>query len=190
MIPIVRLIALAAAVALAGGCYFDKPLTGGPSSDLNTWLLGVWEHKSAEGLTSTVRVIPVSDDRFTVQATIAGKTPKAAKVYVFAGWISRVGDSNFLTLRCEQSPGDIPSGGFVFVQGQLLDQNHIRLRGLQIDLPATSTSMELRKEVRRKLKERSLYDEEKATDWTRIEEVIWTKDGSDPAFKPLRNPTL
>lgn len=187
MISTVRLLALVAVAVFCGGGCYENPLTGGPSKNLNTWLLGGWDHKEDDGQVSSVRVIPVACDRFSVQASIAGKTPKAAKKYEFAGWISRVGDTSFLTLRCEQSPGDIPVGSHVFLQAQMLAQNHVRVRGLQLDLPATATTLELRKEVRRRLKERSLYDEAKSTDWNRVEEVIWSDDGSTPAFKPIRN---
>ena len=194
MIPIVRLFALVAAALFCGGCHFENPLTAAPSKNLNTWLLGVWEHKAKDGQVSSVTVTPLTCDRFSVRASIAGNSPKAAKKYEFEGWISHVGDTSFLTLRCRQSPGDIPAGACVFVQAQMLDQNNVRVHGLHLESPASATSFELRKEVRQRLKDRSLYDTEKSSNWRRVEEVAWFPDGETPSFTPLRNggeiPTL
>jgi len=190
MISIARLFALAAVALFCGGCYFENPLTERPSKDINTWLLGVWEHKEADKQVSSVRVTPLTGDRFSVQASIAGTSPKAAKKYKFEGWISHVEDTSFLTLRCQQSPGDIPAGACIFVHTQLLDQNNVRVRWLQLDLPASASGFALRKEVRLRLKARSLYDAEKSSDWKRVEEVIWSKDGADTSFTPLRNRTF
>lgn len=170
------------------GCYFDHPLTGGPSKDLNTWLLGVWESKDEKGRVSRVMVTPISADRYSVRLAVPGKKPREIKRYEFEAWPSKVGDTRFLTLLSLESPGDIPSGSYVFAQVQLLDQNHVRTRGLTLDSPPSATSYELRKEVRAKLKERSLYEGAPSVAWTRVEEVFWSTDGSDPAFKPLRNP--
>ena len=105
-------------------------------------------------------------------------------------WPSRVGPTIFLTLRCQESPGDIPTGGHVFIQAQLLDQNSVRIRSLNLEAPPSASSYELRKEIRSKLKELSLYEGGKSIVWNRIEEVVWSTDGSDPAFKPLRNAFL
>ena len=57
-------------------------------------------------------------------------------------------------------------------------------------MPASATSRELRNEVRLRSKDRLLYDPSKTTDWKRVEEVIWSKDGATPSFKPIRNPTF
>lgn len=190
MISKARLFTLVAAALFCGGCYFEKPLTERPSKAINTWLLGVWEHTEKEGQASSIRVTPLTGDRFSIKASIAGTTPMNSKKYEFEGWISHVGDTGFLTLRCQLSPGDIPVGTYVFLHTQLLDQNNIRLRQLQLDQPPSASSFELRKEVRKRLKDRSLYIADKTTDWRRVEEVIWSKDGETTSFKPLRNPTF
>ena len=187
MIPISRLFAVAAVALFCGGCYFENPLTERPSKDINTWLLGVWEHKSSDGRVSSVTVAPMTGDHYSVKAIIAGPTPRSSKRYEFEGWSSRVGDTNFLTLRCLQSQGDMPTGNYVFLQTQLLDQNDVRVHGLRLDVPAATTSFELRKEVRKRLKNRSLYDPEKTMNWKRVAEVVWTRDGETPTFTPLRN---
>lgn len=180
--------ALAASLLTLGGCYFDNPLTGGSTKEINTWLLGVWEHRDEDGRVARAQVTPISDSRYFVEFARPGKTARDVKKYEFEAWPSRVGDTVFLTLKCLTSPGDIPTGAHVFVQAQLLDQNNVRLRSLQLDLPPTATSFELRREVRQKLKDRSLYKPE-TTDWKRVAEVFWSTDGQDPAFKPIRSPT-
>lgn len=185
------LLRLVPAVFLAlsfSGCYFDHPLTGGPSKDVNTWLLGVWESKDEKGRISRVMVTPMTPDRYAVQLAAPGKSPRDIKRYEFEAWPSRVGDTLFLTLRSLESPGDIPTGAHVFLQAQLLDQGHVRTRGLKLDSAPSASSFELRKEIRSKLKARTLYEGAQSVVWTRVEEVFWSTDGRDPAFKPLRNP--
>lgn len=171
------------------GCYFDQPLTGGPSKAVNTWLLGVWESKDEQGRVSRTMVTPIDADRYAVHLAVPGKKPKEVKKYEFEAWPSRVGDTLFLTLRCLESPGDIPTGAHVFAQAQLLDQNHVRVRGLNLESAPSATAYQLRKEIRRKLKDHSLYEGAPSVTWSRVEEVFWSNDGQDPAFKPIRYPT-
>ena len=168
------------------GCYFDHPLTGGASKDINTWLLGVWESTDDKGRVSRVMVTPAKADRYSVQLEVPGKTPKEIKKYEFEAWPSKVGDTLFLSLHCQTSPGDIPTGSFVFAHVQLLDQNHVRTHGLKLDAPPSASSYELRKEVRSKLKDRSLYEGVPSVAWSRVAEVFWSPNGTDPTFKPVR----
>ena len=171
------------------GCYFDHPLTSVPSKDINTWLVGVWESKDDKGRVSRVMVTPVDSDRYAVHLVLPGKKPHETKRYEFEAWPSRVGDTRFLSLRCLTSPGDIPTGAYVFAQAQLLDQNHVRTHGLKLDSDSSTSSFELRKEVRAKLKDHTLYEGAPSVAWSRVEEVFWSTDGRDPAFKPIRNDT-
>ena len=55
---------------------------------------------------------------------------------------------------------------------QVIDQNTVIIRPLQLDSPPDTSSYELRAEVRRRLKEGSLMPEEGAR-WTRTSEVYW-----------------
>ena len=174
------------ALALAG-CYFDHPLTDRPSKDINTWLLGVWESKDDKGRVSRVMVTPDNADHYSVQLAISGKKPEEIKKYEFQAWPSKVGGTLFLSMRCLKSPGDIPAGSYVFLQIQLLDQNDARTHGLKLDSPPSASSYELRKEVRSKIKDRSIYEGAPSVVWTRVEEVFWSTNGADPAFKPIRN---
>ena len=174
-------------VLTLAGCYFDHPLTDRPSKDMNTWLLGVWESKDEKGRVSRVRVTPENADHYSVQLAVTGKNPQDIKRYGFLAWPSRVGDTLFLNLRCLTSPGDIPVGSFVFSQIQLLDQNDMRTHGLNLDSQPSASSYDLRKEIRSKIKDRSIYEGAPSVVWTRVEDVFWSTNGADPAFPP-RNP--
>lgn len=170
------------------GCFFDHPLTGGPSKGSNTWLLGVWESKDDKGRTSRIMVTPINSDRYAMALTVPGASGKETRKYEFEAWPSRVGSTLFLTLRCLTSPGDIPAGGYVFTQIQLLDQNHAKAHGLNLESARSASSYELRQEIRLKLADRSLYEGTQHVKWTRVAEIFWSTDGSDPVFTPLRNP--
>lgn len=184
---------LAVATALLTGCFFDQPLTSGPTKDLNTWLLGVWEYKDAK----TEKVyraafVPLTGDRMSVWVRELGKRPKDTKEWQFEAWISRVGNSSFLTMQCLKSDGKIPEGAYVFAHYTVLSQNDVGIRPLVLDSPQSATSFELRKEVRRKLKDKTLYAQEAPALWSRISEVYW-QEGGDPTSQPtipLRFPNV
>lgn len=184
-----RLVLALSFCVILDGCFFDHPLTGGPTKNVNTWLLGVWETTDDKGKTARAMVTPIASDRYAVQLALSGKGSHEVKRYEFEMWPSHVGDTLFLTLCCKESAGEIPAGAHVFVQPQLLDQNTVRIRGLNLSADPSASSYELRKEVRQKLKELSLYEGAQSAVWNRVEEIYWSKDGADPAFKPLRNPT-
>ena len=170
------------------GCFFDNPLTGQPSKDINTWLLGGWEYKDETGKAFRATVLPLTGSRYTVWFHAPGKTAKQARHWQFEAWISRVGASSFLTLECRKSGGEVPVDAFVFAHYQVIDQNHVIMRPLQLDSTPEITSYQLRTEVRRKLKDQSLLPAT-GTLWTRISEVYW-QPGSDAEqpFQPLRFP--
>lgn len=183
-----RALALLLFSVLLAGCFFDQPLTGPSSSDMNTWLLGVWEHKDEKGRVFRAGVLPLAPDRYTVWFRALGKRPKDTKEWRFEAWPSRVGNSTFLTLKCEESDGQVPVGAYVFIHTQVLDQVSVVTRGLQLDSSPGATSYELRKEVRAKLKDHTLLPEEGAT-WNRIAEAYWRPgDGGDGTFTPIRFP--
>ena len=185
----IRALALPFLCTLLAGCYFDHPLTGGPLKDVNSWLLGVWEHKDAKGRVYRARVVPLTGDRYFVSFQSAGRKTRDKKVWEFEGWISRIAYSRFLSLKCNVSSGDVPEGGFVFVNYQVIDQNTVIVRPLQLDSPSETLSYDLRAEVRHRLKEGSLMPVEGAS-WKRVSEVYWEPGytGEQP-FQPLRFPS-
>ncbi len=170
------------------GCFYDHPLTETPSKDINTWLLGVWEHTNDKGDLDRATVLPLTGSRYTVwYESVPQSGPK--KKWRFEGWLSRVGPAVFLTLRCDEGPGDIPTGSYVFLQYQVLNQNRIAIRVPQLDAAPDATSYQLRTDLRRKLKEKTLYKAEPAAIWKRVSEVYWNPNSQEPQeFQPLRFP--
>jgi hypothetical protein len=155
---------------------------------LNTWLLGEWELKE-KGSTSTAVVAPLSHDRYSVHVSVAPKGGSGKREYDFEAWSSRVGNSLFFTLRSLKNSANLPEGAYVFLHAQMIDQVTVRLRPLQLDSPESATGLELRKEVRSRLKQGTLYAEDSAKDWNRVAEIYWTKEGETGLFKPLRYAT-
>ncbi|MEI8284865.1 MAG: hypothetical protein WCG52_07715 [bacterium] len=178
-----RLLLLLAPLFL-GGCFFEKPLTSGPSESLNTWFLGEWQRTEKTGGTSRALVTPSGNDMYRVQVTLSEKGVKTE--YDFEAWTSKVGDSTFLTLHSLRASSKVPLGAFVFLHPEMRDQNQIRLRPIHLASPKSATSKELRAEIRARLKDGSLFAEEEASDWQRTAEVYWKKDGETGVFKPLR----
>jgi len=182
-------LALLALALITGmtGCRFDNPLSGSSSKDLNSWLLGVWEHKDDKGkVLYRSTVTPKSSGRYWVRIQKPGGGP--SKNYLFEAWISRVGRSSFLTLLSVEGPSEMPPGSHAFAHYQVLDQNNVRIRIPQLESPPEASSMQLRKEVRKRLKEESLYPDP-GTNWQRVSEVYWSGDDAPQPFQPLRFPT-
>lgn len=186
-----RALALLLFTVLLAGCYFDHPLTGSPSKDLNSWLLGVWEYKDDKGKVYHVQMAPLTASRYAVTFRALGKTPRDTKLWTFEGWTSRVGNSLFLSLKCLSTSGDIPEGAYTFVHYQVIGQNEVIIRPLQLDMPPDSSSYQLRVQIRRQLKEKSLLPVQGAA-WKRISEVYWQKEDewAPQPTQPLRYPPV
>ena len=58
---------------LLTGCFFEHPLTSGPSKDINSWLLGVWEGTDSKGRTYRARIVPITGDRYYVSFRSLGR---------------------------------------------------------------------------------------------------------------------
>ena len=185
----IRALAWLLLCTLLTGCFFERPLTSGPSKDINSWLLGVWESKDSKGRDYRARVVPITGDRYFVRFQVLGRKKAPRKVWEFEGWISRVSYSRFLSLKCSVSSGDVPEGAFVFASYQVIDQNTVITRRLTLDSPPEATSQQLREEVRQRLKDNSLMPEE-GLKWTRTSEVYWDPYFTEEQpFQPLRFPT-
>lgn len=174
---------------LLTGCFFEHPLTSGPSKDINTWLLGVWESTDSKGRNYRARVVPITGDRYFVSFQALGGKKAPRRVWEFEGWISRVSYSRFLSLRCSASSGEIPEGAYVFANYQVIDQNTVVTRRLELGSPTEATSQQIREEVRQRLKENSLMSDE-GLKWRRTSEVYWSPYYTEEQpFQPLRYPT-
>jgi len=182
-LPVLLLFTLA-----LSGCFFDQPLTSLPSKDLNTWLLGVWQTTDDKGVVHQATLQPLTGSRYAVRYEILGKTKRDTKLWLFEAWTARVGSAVYLNLKCEESAGQIPPGAYLFLHYQVVAQNTIVTRKLQLDSPQNATSYELRKELRLKLKEKTLYGPD-VTVWQRTSEVYWSSDSYAPQPpQPLRYP--
>lgn len=162
---------------------WENPLTGHPSESLNTWLLGQWEHREKNGTTSRAVVVPAASDRYQIRLSWSAKGPR--REYSFEAWPSRVGESLFLTLRSLEDSPNLPAGSHIFLHAQMVDQNTVRLRELQLGSSPDASSMELRREIRARLKDGSLYNENAAQDWKRSAQAFWGRDGETGIFAPL-----
>ena len=54
------------ASTLLTGCFFEHPLTSGPSKDINSWLLGVWEARTPKAELIVRQIVPITGDRYYV----------------------------------------------------------------------------------------------------------------------------
>jgi len=172
---------------LLTGCYFQNPLTG-PSRDIDTWFLGVWEGKGKSGKVTRAEVFPASGDRYFIRASVPAKSGNGTNRYEFEAWASRVGEAKFLSMRCTATTGEVPLGAWVFVFPQMLDQNRLRLRGLDLSSPSNAGSMALRREVRERWNDQTLFGRAPSIDLRRVAEVYWSRDGQTGEFRPIRNP--
>jgi hypothetical protein len=184
----IRALACLLLCTLLTGCFFEHPLTSGPSKDVNSWLLGVWESTDAKGRTYRARVVPITSDRYYVSFRTPGKRT-GGKVWEFEGWISRVAYSRFLSLKCAVTSGEIPEGAYVFVNYQVINQNIVVTRRLELGSPPEATSQQIREEVRQRLRDNSLMPDE-GLKWIRTSEVYWDPYYTEEQpFQPLRFPT-
>ena len=74
---------------------------------------------------------------------IPGRRKSDRKIWEFEGWISRVAYSRFLSLKCSVSSGEVPEGAFVFVNYQVIDQNTVITRRLELDSSPEATSQQI-----------------------------------------------
>ena len=162
---------------------FVNPLTAWPSKDINTWLLGVWEHRNNEGkLVGRVTVLPRTGGTYWVNAERLLPRKESAR---FQAWISRVGPASFLTLECVESTGSPAPGQYAFVHYQVLDQGQVRVRLPALTVPENASGYQLRKEVRVRWKAGDLFPEA-ASDWQRVSEVYWSGSPEEQPEQPLR----
>lgn len=135
------------------------------------------------GATSRALVTPADHDLYRVQITHSEKG--ASTEYDFEAWASKVGDSTFLTLRSLRATAKVPLGAFVFAPANA-EAKPNSTTSAPSRRPSNATSMELRAEIRARLKDGTLYGAEESSDWQRTAEVYLQKDGVTGAFTPLR----
>ena len=155
---ILRLTSLLA-VLLLSGCLYDNPPSG-PSSSIDTWLVGQWEAKDTTGHEFTAVMAPASSSHYRLSISRQGSAPQE-----FDGWISRVDGFSILTLKLLNEGSSF--GKYAFYHYELLSPGapspggigttRIRLSELQLDETCRSLdSYKLRAAIRQGLKEGTL----------------------------------
>lgn len=170
---------------MMGGSLFQHPPTE-PSRSMNTWLLGVWEHRNEDGTSFRAGVMPYLSDRYMIYYRRFDKSGRSVSAERYEAWISRVGRISLLTVAVPR-----PEGMRYDVIGiQLLSPQQIRALQPEID-PDPVSSFRMRVDIRRKFKRGELFGGVDQT-WSKIGEVYWRLeevDGvefpADPTNQPL-----
>jgi len=178
-----------------GGCLFDHPLTGFSSTNIDTRLLGVFEYKEAppsdpkkptptptpspdavdHSIIHRLAVLPLGANRYQIYYRDFSKKP--AQVDKFVGWISRVDSQYYVTFQ-DQTEGSPTFGKYGFFRFQWQFPGDFTLYAPDLkDLAATTSSFQLRQEVRKRLKAGTLFPYT-ATFWKKIARVWWDTAGA------------
>lgn len=165
-----------------GGCLYDVP-PAGPSRTLNTWLLGVWEYRTAEGNTLRVTVAPASSHRYRLRIEEMGRDRKPSKSTDMQGWIARVGELNLLILEIPQEQG---KSKYMVLAHQLLSPNRVRVVVVNVELKGQS-AFALRQAIRRAIRKGELFRVDGMI-WQRTGEVVWQRGGGYEVYEPVRKP--
>lgn len=180
-----RLAATLAVLALAG-CLYDFPISG-PSTNIDTRLLGVFEYRQPVTLVVDGEEIPVEHihrmavvrqdvDRYTILYKNVATAPDT--VLRFTGWISRLGEQYYVTFR-DDTPGSATFGKYGFVNYQWAWPHAVILEAPGLDPEAITSSFRLRQIARSMLRNESLFPFQ-PTRWDRIARVWWDMNSDDP----------
>lgn len=182
-----RLAALLVVSILLSGCLYEHPVTPFPSTNLDTRLLGVFQHNESvktevDGVTvqstRTHRVAIVRKDVNRYIILYKNVTDAPDKVLRFTGWISRVDTNYYLTFQ-DDDPKSKTFGKFGFVRYDWTWPSSMVIFAPSIDPEAVTTSFALRQLIRKSLKEETLFPFE-PTLWERIARVWWDIKSDDP----------
>jgi len=194
---------LAATLVMAFGGCFDHPLTAGPSRNINTWLLGVWQTQDDKGNELTATVLPKSASHCSVEIALKDAKTGKKQTGLFDGFISRIDGYHFLSLKLlTASPEAGKIGSYAFAHYEMMSPNEVRIRIPDLEESTGASSFQLRQLVRKKLKDNTLYPRP-ALVWVRISEVYWEKghapevmqqlrwpSNANPAWKPVDQPAI
>ena len=167
-----------------GWCLLDHAPSG-PSRSTNTWLLGVWEAREADGKSFRAVVAPVSSDRMMVYFTEKDRSGKTVRSGAYPCWFSKVGQAHLLVLELREAP----DAGYLVLGYQFLDPLKLRLRELVLnpEKPLTS-AFRTRVQIRRQFVRGDLFQGRQLL-WHKTGEVYWQQGGNpaDHTFEPTRN---
>jgi hypothetical protein len=185
-------LALAAGAALLlglGGCLTDSPLTSSASTNIDTRLLGVFEYDSGGGRKKDggdeasekeilrVAVLPRSEDEYLIYYRDESKKP--VETLEFIGWISRVDENYYLAIK-DVTGGSSTFGKFSFMKFTWRWPGNIILHAPDQAGLEHASSFQLRKAVRQKLRDDTLFPYE-GTYWNKIARVWWDPKAENPA---------
>ncbi len=145
------------------GCNYKSPITG-PETPLDERLLGSWKTGSANGQGARLRFRPLNQFEYLVEYTSEKEGGDYGKCF-----LSVVDGHRFLNFQ------DPATSKFGFFGYEIDAKGRLKLRNLQLEVPASSSSFTLRQEIRKKLREGKLFLEENATVWRRIKEETKSK---------------
>ncbi len=188
-----RLIAVAMLVTTLlplGGCLYDAPLTGQASTNLDTRLLGVFEYRQRpvaledadpddepKLIIHRAALIPRTEDTYWIFYRNFSETP--AKTLRFIGWISRVDQEYYLSVQ-DDTVGSKSFGKFAFVKFDWNFPGNFTISSPNMqDLENVATPFEMRKGVRARLAEGTLFPYE-ATPWDKIARIHWDRKAENP----------
>jgi len=187
MSRLLTLIPVLGVLLLLNGCLYDNPPSG-PSTSIDTWLVGQWETLDSAGHHFKTVVAPGDSDHYRLTFFHNAKLPEN-----FDAWISRVDGFSILTVK---SLNEGPSHGkFSLLHYELLapgtpspggvGPTRIRLSELQLDESTRMLdSYKLRSAIRSGLKAGTLlapFDtvaERKGKLEAIPGSIIWTKNGN------------
>ena len=161
---------------LLPGCLYENPPSQ-PASQVDTWLTGVWMAQDKSGKIFEAVVTPESSTGYHV--TVCNKDKNES--WNFEGWISRVGNLKFLTLRSLSSDQRY-NGKYLFLHYELMAPekapvNGVAARRIRMSEPQldestrTLDSYHLRQAIRENLSKGTLLLHQGSIIWTRTEGV-------------------
>jgi len=182
-----RTAALFVLAALLSGCLYEHPVTPLPSTNLDTRLLGVFQHDETvktkvDGVevqsirVHRVAIVRQDVNRYTILYKNVTDAPK--KVLRFTGWISRVDTDYYLTFRDDDKDSKT-FGKFGFVRYKWTWPSDMVISAPSVDPEAVTSSFAFRELIRKSRKEGTLFPFE-PTFWNRIARVWWDIKSDDP----------
>lgn len=156
---------------------------------MNTWLFGVWEHKTEKGQLKRLTIGPLAgsrDSKYVLYLQDISKSGKPLRTDTFTAWHSRVGHIPLIVIEVptEQGPK------YQLVVHQLLSPLTLRVRELQMTPEEKAlSSFQLRVALRKKFQDGTLLKDEVGAIWTKVSEIYRPEGGmAGPQPKqPLRN---
>jgi|SRR3990167_1325683 len=144
---------------LLSGCLYQNPPSQ-PACQIDTWLLGDWIAQEKNGKTFEAIVTPQDNTHYHV--SVYNQDHRTCRPSEFEGWISRVENIKFLTLRSLSC--DEHNGKYIFLHYELLKRakvpidgvSAIRIRTTEPQLEESARNLDsyhLRQEISKRLKE-------------------------------------